>query len=68
MKTNLFFGLALLSMAPKAVRIPFFDESGEPIEAEDWAKGVRKAFKAETGFKVSKGQGNTLGRVNFLVE
>ena len=52
----------------KAVRIPFFDESGEPIEAEDWAKGVRKAFKAETGLKVSKGQGNTLGRVNFLVE
>ena len=50
------------------MRIPFFDESGEPIEAEDWAKGVRKAFKAETGFKVSKGQGNTLGRVNFLVE
>lgn len=52
----------------KAVRIPFFDESGEPIEAEEWAKGVRKAFKAETGFKVSKGQGNRLGRVNFLVE
>ena len=51
----------------KAVRIPFFNEDGEPIEAEDWAKGVRKAFKAETGIKVSKGQGNTLGRVNFLV-
>lgn len=51
----------------KSVRIPFFDESGDPIEAEDWAKGVRKAFKAETGIKVAKGQGNTLGRVNFLV-
>lgn len=51
----------------KAVRIPFFGEDGEPIEAEDWAKGIRKAFKAETGLKVSKGQGNTLGRVNFLV-
>ena len=51
----------------KAVRIPFFNEDDEPIEAEDWAKGVRKAFKAETGIKVSKGQGNTLGRVNFLV-
>lgn len=51
----------------KAVRIPFFDSEGEPIEAEDWAKGVRKAFKAETGIKVAKGQGNTLGRVNFLV-
>ena len=51
----------------KAVRIPFFNEDDEPIEAEDWAKGVRKAFNAETGIKVSKGQGNTLGRVNFLV-
>jgi len=51
----------------KAVRIPFFNEDDEPIEAEDWAKGARKAFKAETGIKVSKGQGNTLGRVNFLV-
>ena len=51
----------------KAVRIPFFDSEGEPIEAEDWAKGIRKAFKAETGLKVAKGQNNTLGRVNFLV-
>jgi hypothetical protein len=51
----------------KAVRIPFFNESNEPIEAEDWAKGIRKAFKAETGIKVTKGQGNTLGRVNFYV-
>lgn len=51
----------------KAVRIPFFNESGEPIEAEDWAKGIRKAFRSETGIKVSKGQGNTLGRVSFLV-
>lgn len=51
----------------KAVRIPFFNEENEPIEAEDWAKGVRKAFKEETGVKVTKGQGNTLGRVNFLV-
>lgn len=50
------------------VRIPFFDESGSPIDAEDWAKGIRKAFKAETGLKVVKGQGNTLGRVNFLIE
>ena len=51
----------------KSVRIPFFNEDNEPIEAEDWAKKVRKAFKDETGIKVSKGQGNTLGRVNFLV-
>lgn len=51
----------------KSVRIPFFDEEGNPIEADDWAKGVRKAFRAETGIKVAKGQGNTLGRVNFLV-
>lgn len=51
----------------KSVRIPFFNADNEPIEAEDWAKGVRKAFRAETGIKVSKGQGNTLGRVNFLV-
>jgi hypothetical protein len=51
----------------KSVRIPFFNDDNEPIEAEDWAKKVRKAFKDETGIKVSKGQGNTLGRVNFLV-
>ena len=51
----------------KAVRIPFFDEEGEPMEAEDWAKGIRKAFKAETGIKIAKGQNNTLGRVNLLV-
>lgn len=51
----------------KNVRIPFFDEDGEPTEAETWAKGIRKAFKAETGLKIAKGQGNTLGRVNLLV-
>lgn len=51
----------------KNVRIPFYDEEGEPIEGEDWAKGIRKAFKSETGIKIAKGQGNTLGRVNFLV-
>ena len=51
----------------KAVRIPFFDEEGEPMEAEDWAKGIRKAFKAETGIKIAKGQNNTLGRINLLV-
>ena len=51
----------------KNVRIPFFDEDGEPTDPETWAKGIRKAFKAETGVKIAKGQGNTLGRVNFLV-
>lgn len=51
----------------KNVRIPFFDDEGEPTDPETWAKGVRKAFKTETGRKVAKGQGNTLGRVNFLV-
>ena len=51
----------------KNVRIPFFDAEGEPIDPETWAKGIRKAFKAETGRKISKGQGNTLGRVEFLV-
>lgn len=51
----------------KNVRIPFFDEDDLPIEADTWAKGVRKTFKAETGIKISKGQGNTLGRANFLV-
>lgn len=50
------------------VRIPFFDENGDPLDAESWAKGIRKAFKAETGLKVVKGQDNRLGRVSFLVE
>ncbi|HBJ76514.1 MAG TPA: hypothetical protein DDY68_01280 [Porphyromonadaceae bacterium] len=51
----------------KNVRIPFFDDHKEPIEPEDWARSVRKDFRKETGIKVAKGQGNTLGRVNFLV-
>lgn len=51
----------------KAVRIPFFDESGEPIEADDWAKGIRKAFKAETGIKASKGPRGGLGLATFYI-
>lgn len=51
----------------RSVRIPFFDEDGNPLEADDWAKGVRRAFREETGIKIVKGQGNTLGRVNFIV-
>lgn len=51
----------------KNVRIPFFDDSGNPTDPDQWSDGVRKAFKAETGVNVAKGQGNTLGRVNFLV-
>ena len=50
----------------KNVRIPFFD-GDEPTDPETWANGIRKAFRAETGIKIVKGQGNTLGRVNFLV-
>lgn len=52
----------------KSVRIPFFNEDGDPIDAEEWASGIRKAFKAETGMKVVKGQGNTLGHVLFIIE
>ena len=51
----------------KNVRIPFLDEDMMPIEADTWAKGIRKKFKAETGIKIGKGQGNTLGRANFLI-
>ncbi len=51
----------------KNVRIPFFDDEGQPTDPDSWARGVRKAFRAETGIKIAKGQGNTLGRVNFLV-
>lgn len=50
----------------KNVRIPFFD-GDEPTDPETWANSIRKAFRAETGIKITKGQGNTLGRVNFLV-
>lgn len=50
----------------KNVRIPFF-EGDEPTDPETWANGIRKAFRTETGIKITKGQGNTLGRVNFLV-
>lgn len=49
------------------VRIPFFDENNEPLKTDRWANGIRKAFREETGIKIVKGQGNTLGRVNFLV-
>ena len=51
----------------KNVRIPFFDDDNMPIEADTWAKGIRKKFKAETGIKIGKGQGNSLGRANFLI-
>ena len=51
----------------KVVRIPFFSESGDPIDAEEWANGIRKAFRAETGIKIVKGDNNTMGRVNFVV-
>ena len=51
----------------KNVRIPFFNDDGDPIEAYDWAKKARGAFKRETGRKMAVGQGNTLGRVEFLV-
>ena len=51
----------------KNVRIPFFDDEGEPTDPEQWANGIRKAFRAETGQKVVRGQGNTLGRVTMLV-
>lgn len=51
----------------KNVRIPFFNDEGEPNEPEQWANGIRKAFRTETGQKVVKGAGNTLGRVTMLV-
>lgn len=51
----------------KNVRIPFFNEDGDPLEADDWAKDIRKVFKSETGIKVSKEAGNGLGVVNFQV-
>ena len=51
----------------KNVRIPFFDEDGEPTDPETWAKGIRKAFKAETGIKIKKGDDSGLGQVNFIV-
>jgi hypothetical protein len=49
------------------VRIPFFDEEGEPLDAEEWAKSVRKAFKDETGVNVSKDPDTSLGHVTFIV-
>ncbi len=49
------------------VRIPFFNEEGDPIEAYDWAKKIRKAFREETGRKLTNKQGNGLGKVNFIL-
>lgn len=49
------------------VRIPFFDENNLPLKTDRWANGIRKAFREETGIKIVRGQGNTLGRVNFEV-
>lgn len=51
----------------KNVRIPFFDETGKPTKTAKWARGIRKEFEEATGIKIANGQGNTLGRVNFLV-
>lgn len=51
----------------KNVRIPFFDETGKPTKTAKWARGIRKEFETATGLKITNGQGNTLGRVNFLV-
>jgi hypothetical protein len=51
----------------KNVRIPFFDKNGDPTDADTWSNDIRKTFKAETGVKIVKGQGNALGRINFLV-
>lgn len=52
----------------KNVRIPFFDDSGNPTNARRWAQGIRKAFIAETGIKIKNDiVGSGMGRVNFLV-
>ena len=51
----------------RVVRIPFFDENNLPLKTDKWANGIRKAFREETGIKIVRGDGNTLGRVNFLV-
>lgn len=61
-------GRKTMNLVEFTVRIPFFDENGDPINGESWSRGIRKAFKEETGLKVVKGQGNTLGRLNFLIE
>lgn len=51
----------------EVVRIPFFDENNLPLKTDKWANGIRKAFREETGIKIVRGSGNTLGRVNFEV-
>lgn len=51
----------------KNVRIPFFDQNGDPLTARSWAKGVIKAFKAEAGLKVKNDIGGGLGLVNFII-
>ncbi len=51
----------------KNVRIPFFNEDGDPMEATDWAKGIRKAFRTETGIKCTNGNSNGLGRASFFI-
>ena len=51
----------------ETVRIPFFNEDGDPIEAYDWAKKIRKAFREETGLKLTPGEDNQLGRVTLWV-
>lgn len=51
----------------KNVRIPFFDEAGKPTKTTKWARAIRNEFESATGLKLTTGQGNTLGRVSFLV-
>ena len=51
----------------ETVRIPFFNEENEPIEAYDWAKKIRKPFQTETGYKLIPAEDNALGRVTLMV-
>lgn len=51
----------------KNVRIPFFDNNGNPQNARRWARGIIKAFKAETGIKIKNDVGGGMGLVNFRI-
>ena len=51
----------------KDVRIEFFNDDGEPTDAIEWGEALSDELANVTGFNVNFDQGNTMGKVTFIV-